>query len=366
MFLGAAMPPVFEVDRKDLHTSRVADERSPELRANATRLHVACFALTSNNVTYAAFGDAMQYWNFFPADDGWGRVPVWGFADVQSSNVAGVTVGQRVYGYFPMATMLDVEAGRVDEHGFVDTAPHRQPMAGTYNRYRFTADDPIYDAAREAQQMILWPLFFTSFLIDDFIADNEQFGASTVAISSASSKTAIAAAYQCAQRDGLTVIGLTSPANAAFARELGCYDDTVAYDEIATLPVGDTVFVDIAGNRDVQAAVHDHYADRLRYSMVVGATHWDHETTVPAPRAGPSPQFFFAPTQIAKRVQDWGQATLDARVGEAWRGYSAWTDGWLRIERCDGPAEVEAAYRTLLDGRVDPRAGYVCSMEARR
>src|SRR5437763_836731 len=152
------MPPVFEVDRKDLHACRVVDERPAELSTNAARLHVASFALTSNNVTYAAFGDAMQYWNFFPAADGWGRVPVWGFADVAASNVADVAAGRRAYGYFPMATTLDVEAGRADEQGFVDTSPHRQAMAGAYNRYRYTDTDPTYDAAREAQQMILWPL----------------------------------------------------------------------------------------------------------------------------------------------------------------------------------------------------------------
>jgi hypothetical protein len=356
------MAPVFEVDRKDLHTTRVVDESLPELRASHARLHVASFALTSNNVTYAAFGDAMQYWNFFPAADGWGRVPVWGFADVEASHVDGVAAGRRVYGYFPMATALDVEAGRVDDAGFVDTAAHRQPMAGTYNRYRFTDADPTYDAGREAQQMILWPLFFTSYLIDDFLADNAFFGASTVVVSSASSKTAIGAAYQCAQQPGISVIGLTSPGNAGFVGELGCYGRTVTYDALESLPDGDAVFVDIAGNRDVQSAVHEHYGDRLRYSMVVGATHWDHETDVAPPTAGPSPQFFFAPGQIAKRVTDWGQATLDARVGEAWHRYSAWTDNWLRIEACNGPEAVGAAYRTLIDGRVDPRVGYVCSM----
>ena len=34
-------------------------------------------ALTTNNITYAAFGDAMQYWNFFPTGQAeWGHMPV--------------------------------------------------------------------------------------------------------------------------------------------------------------------------------------------------------------------------------------------------------------------------------------------------
>jgi hypothetical protein len=51
-------------------------------------------ALTTNNITSAAFGDAMQYWNFFPTGQPeWGHIPAWGFADVMASNVLGVQVG---------------------------------------------------------------------------------------------------------------------------------------------------------------------------------------------------------------------------------------------------------------------------------
>ena len=43
--------------------------RSPaqRLAEGAARFRIDGFALTSNNVTYAAFGDAMSYWRFFPA-----------------------------------------------------------------------------------------------------------------------------------------------------------------------------------------------------------------------------------------------------------------------------------------------------------
>ena len=55
------------------------------------RLRIDAFALTSNNVTYAAFGEAMKYWQFFPCGDAaWGCIPVWGFAEVVESRAAGV------------------------------------------------------------------------------------------------------------------------------------------------------------------------------------------------------------------------------------------------------------------------------------
>jgi hypothetical protein len=354
----------FEVDRSDLHRTRLVDDPSPPLLQSGVRLRIDSFALTSNNITYAVFGEAMQYWNFFSAPGSWGRVPVWGFADVVESTVAEVGLGRRVYGYFPMATELAVTAGRFDERGFHDLAEHRRPMAGAYNRYVFIETDPIYQPGREAQQMLLWPLFFTSFLIDDFLADKECFGADTVVISSASSKTAIGAAFMLSARDGVRVVGLTSEANAPFVRGLRCYDDVVSYPEIGSLARSDAVYVDIAGNLDVRAAIHTHFADRLRYSMVVGGTHWDHEAEGPAPTVGARPEFFFAPTQIAKRTKEWGQAVLDERVGNAWHRYSACIDEWLVVEECNGPDRVEVAYRNLLEGRVDPRIGYVCSMHS--
>jgi len=168
-----------------------------------------------------------------------------------------------------------------------------------------------------------------------------------------------------ASRPGVRVVGLTSPANAEFVRDLDCYHETVVYDDIATLNVADAVFIDIAGNADVRAAVHERFGDHLRYSMVVGGTHWDHQPETQAALVGPTPEFFFAPTQGAKRAGEWGAKVLDERVGEAWRRYTTWVDGWLKFDACTGAREVEATYQTLLEGRADPRIGYVCSMHAR-
>ncbi|MBC7103757.1 MAG: DUF2855 family protein [Parvibaculum sp.] len=36
------------------------------------------FALSANNITYAVAGDMLNYWSFFPAEEGWGKIPVWG------------------------------------------------------------------------------------------------------------------------------------------------------------------------------------------------------------------------------------------------------------------------------------------------
>ncbi len=353
----------FEVDKKELRHTRLHSARSAPLEAGDVRLRVERFALTTNNITYRVFGEAMQYWNFFPAaEPGWGRIPVWGFADVVESQCADVAECVRVYGYLPMSTEFVATPGRIDERGFTDVVEHRRPMAGTYNRYMRVAADPIYAPEREDHQMLLWPLFFTSFLIDDVLADNAFFGADSVVISSASSKTAIVAAYLLRARGDIEVIGLTSPGNQAFVERLGCYSRVVTYDQIASLPKNPAVYVDIAGNAEVTVAVHTHYDDLLRHSMVVGGTHWESSAGPARQLAGPKPEFFFAPTQITKRNSDWGPGVLEQRVGESWSQFVPWASEWVEFHYAVGPEAVEGVYRELLDGRADPRVGYVCSL----
>ena len=63
----------FLVNRADLHECRVDELEIGELEPGHALLQVDTFGLTTNNITYAVFGDGMSYWDFFPAPDGWGR-----------------------------------------------------------------------------------------------------------------------------------------------------------------------------------------------------------------------------------------------------------------------------------------------------
>ena len=190
----------FELNRKDLHDSRFVNGEPPSLADGEALLRVESFGLTANNITYAVFGDAMNYWAFFPASDpGWGKLNVWGYAHVEETRHSGVPQGLRVYGYLPCASHLVVAPARINEKGFFDAAAHRANLPSAYQGYRDVETDPVYSADREAEHILFFPLFFTSFLIDDFLADENFFGADTIVISSASSKTAIIAAYLLAQ-----------------------------------------------------------------------------------------------------------------------------------------------------------------------
>lgn len=359
-----------EVDRSHLERVQVRDEAPTPLSDGAARIEVEQFALSANNISYAAFGDLLRYWEFFPApadpDDGtpWGRIPVWGYGRVVESRCDELAVGRRVFGYLPMSSDVTFTPGRFDERGFTDLAAHRSAMAAAYNRYVFVDADPSYRADREGHHLLLYPLFFTAFVVDDFLADNDDYGASKLWISSASAKTSIGIAFLARQRKAATVIGLTSERNRAFVEGLGIYDRVVTYDEVGQVDPAPAVYVDIAGNDDVTRSVHTHLGDALAYSMRVGGTHWDHQAGAPPAEAlpGPTPEFFFAPNQLAKRSHEWGQDELDARMGAAWSTFADWIDGWLRFEHAEGPAEVEAAYRSLLTNEADPATGHLCTL----
>lgn len=354
----------FLVKRDDLRQCRVAESVPPEIESGQALLRVDAFGLTANNVTYAVFGEAMSYWEFFPAEDGWGRVPMWGFAEVERSEADGIEVGTRVYGYLPPSTHLAVTPVGADAAGFVDGSPHRAALPSAYHRYLATAADPFYRRDTEQIQMLLRPLFFTSFLIDDQLDDEGLATRGPVLISSASSKTAIAAAFMLAQRDGVELVGLTSPRNAPFVEGLGIYDRTVAYEAIDSLHRGPATYVDVAGDGAVRQAVHSHFGDELVHSMAVGASHWEELGGGAGELPGPPPAFFFAPDRVVKRSADWGRAGLEARVAEAWHPFCEWTAGWLETIPGTGFDAVHAAYLDVIEGRVDPKHAHVIELSA--
>jgi len=354
------------VRQDQLGTARVASADAGRLTPGQIRVRIESFALTSNNITYAAFGEAMSYWQFFPSgEEGWGIVPVWGFGQVVQSEHPGVAVGERLYGYWPMASDAVLQPERLDASAFSDAAPHRAALHGVYNRYLRCNGDPFYDAKTEDIQSLLRPLFTTSWLIDDFLADKGFFGAGTVLLSSASSKTAYGTAWLLAQRAGIEVVGLTSQRNLAFCESLGCYSRVLAYEELGAIDA-DTpcVYVDFAGNTNLRRQIHERFT-QLKYSCSVGGTHVEQLGNA-KDLPGPRPTLFFAPAQAGKRQTDWGAAELRRRLVAGWQGFAAIVSDsrapWLQVVQHRGPQAVQAAYAQVLAGRGDPRQGHILAL----
>lgn len=352
----------FIVGRNDLRRTMLVSEPAGELASGDLFARVDRFALTANNLTYAEMGDSFAFWQFFPAPEGWGSIPAWGFADVLESLVEGIEVGERIYGFLPMSTHVALRPQRVGVATFVDASPHRVTLPAAYNLYWRCAADPLYRKEDEDLLALLRPVFITSFLLDDMFADEEFFGARRVLISSASSKTAFGLAHLIHARSRVEVVGLTSPGNRHFVSTLGCYDAVYTYDQIADLaPSVASIYVDFAGNAAVTAAVHERLREALRFSSAVGFTHRQLAADEPPP-VGIRPVQFVAFERLKKRAKDWGRSGIDERFAERWSAFVPSARTWLRIVHGQGAAAVEAVYAAALNGRIEPQTGHVLGM----
>jgi hypothetical protein len=310
---------------------------------------IDCFSLTANNVTYAAHGADMAYWGFFPAPDGFGIVPVWGFATITESRAEGVAAGQRLYGYWPMASHAVLRPGKINARGFADVAAHREKLPPVYNNY--VAASAAWGS--EAVQSLFRPLYTTSFVLDVMLADSP---AETLVLTSASSKTALGLAQAAKGRQ--RVIGLTSAANVGFVAATGYYDAVFDYADAGGLAseTGTAALIDFSGNGSVRLALHTALGERLIESHIVGDTHWAAPNSGALP--GVKPQVFFAPSVIVDRIAQWGAAGFEMRLTAAWERFMAST-GWLQIVSGSGSALVADHWRSLASGTIDPSQGLV-------
>jgi hypothetical protein len=358
----------FLVRRDDLASTRIEPlDPDASLADGQVRVRVEHFAFTANNITYAVFGDSLQYWRFFPASEGEGCVPVWGHAEVEASACEGVAVGERLYGYWPMATHAWLRPASITPDGLTDASEHRRDLPAVYNRYQ-----RVQRASPDAEGVVavLKPLFATAWLIDDFLRQAGDFGAATLLLSSASSKTALATAF-CLKRSARAarVVGATSPARMGFTCGLDLYDEVIAYDGLATLPAdAPAVYIDFAGDVPFRRRVHEHWRDALTHSASIGGTHHD-ALGSGGGLPGPKPTLFFAPEQMRRRSapppEGLGRSGLLQAIDAAWTAFIALAahgaQPWVAIEHRRGADAMREAYLEVLQGRADASRGLMLS-----
>ena len=347
-----------EVRCDALATARAVETEPAAAADGEAVFRIGSFALTANNVTYGAVGDLVGYWKFYPASaDGWGRIPVWGFADVAESRADGVAVGERYFGVWPMSTEAVLRPGSPGPTGFTDVTPHRIALPAIYNRYGRTP--AAADPHGEALTSLLRPLFATSFLIDAWLADESVFGADSVVLTSASSKTALGLAYLLKANGRATVVGLTSARNVGFVEDTDAYDRVVPYGDVpGALGDSTAVLVDFAGDADIVGAVHRHFGERLRRSVAVGFTHRAAGDTSELP--GPAPEFFFAPDHIVRRMDQWGGQGMAERIDAARAGFDAAAGATIEVVERIGVEAIIDTWTAAVDGHLDPRQGVIC------
>ena len=349
----------FTVKIDELQNARfVAKTYADDLSSNQVLLEIDQLSFTSNNITYGVVGEQMNYWKFFPAPSGYGIIPAWGLAKVVISNHPDVQVGQRFYGYYPISSHLLITTDKVSSKGFMDNTRHRQALSPIYNFYTNTEQDPTFTPETEQLISIFRPLFVTSFLIDDHLAEQHFYQATQLLITGASSKTAQVLACLLAHRKeknalNLNIIGLTSKKNIEFVRQLGWYDQTMSYNAVAQLnPNEKLVVIDFAGNHDTQFQLQTLLNDQLVYNCLVGFVDWQNlEGEHPLPKKG---EFFFAPAYAEKRQKEWGGSGFQQRVGIAWQHFMDAVKSTISIKEHIGAEKFEQLYLDMLNGKINP------------
>jgi len=350
------------INKSNFADSNIHEALISKLADGEVLFQIDKFALTSNNITYAVVGERIGYWNFFPADNGMGIIPVWGFATVVESQSADIQVGERFYGYYPMASHLKVMPAKHSDFGFMDGREHRRMLPAIYNFYTRTTHDNVYSQETENLQCLLRPLFTTSFLIDHFFADNDFFNSQQVILTSASSKTALALAHLIhhrKQQESNTpkLIGLTSAKNKDFVVTSGYYNEVSVYENYDKIEVVNSSIVEFAGNHQLQYQLQTHLNDSLKYNCLVGIVDWENiRGAEKLPQKG---TFFFAPTVAQEKQKEWGRAGFASKLEIAWKGFIVEADGWLNVKENTGMAALQEVYLKMLKGDFDAKAGYV-------
>lgn len=348
------------VSQQDLRQVRVVDVQPTPLLDGAVRLSLDMFALTSNNITYAAMGNSFAgYWDFFPGPAGWGKPPVWGLGTVIQSRAENVAAGARYYGFFPISETLDVTPVRAGARGFVDGATHRAGKAVVYNQYVDTRLDPTYDEAFAQEQPLIRPLYPSGWWTADRVHQDHP---ARVLISSASSKTALSMAARLQRQGDTALVALTSVRHHDFVCGTGLYEYVHTYDDLTRLSAhANTTYVDFLGREELTAAIHRRLGTRLERSILVGATDWAAKPGGLQPLRevlpGPPQEVLFVPDYAARRLQT--DRELGAAMLRDLRGFYAESRAYFTVRREAGAAAITAAWSRLAAGDTPPCEGLV-------
>ena len=348
---------IFLVNKYDLFETTFSEEKIPISKENEVILEIERYAFTSNNITYGVIGDTLGYWNFFPAEEPYGIIPVWGFANVTSSKNEYILEGDRFYGYFPMSRYLKVIPKKVNDFGFIDDSNHRRKLPPVYNYY-----SKIIKHADESLEYhpLIKPLFLTSFLNYFFLQDEKFFDCDQIILTSASSKTALSLAFLLSKYKSKVkkkIIAITSEKNMQFVSEIKFYDIVLSYDNAEeNLKRSKSVIVDFAGNSDYLKKLSDHLGDGLKHVSLIGLADWSSKTNF---KIIPNSKFFFAPNHAEKRYREMGVKRTTLLADELLKEFIMKVKNYIKLKYCNDPKDIHELYLKSLKGKIDPSKGYM-------
>lgn len=320
---------------------------------NAAVLEIEHFGFSANNITYALLGDRFGYWGFFPASEGYGITPVWGFAKVVASNTNELNVGERVYGYLPMATHLVIHADKITPQGFSDANPSRKSISPVYDHYVRCDADPTYSDDMRAWLLTFRPLYTTSFVLAYVLAERAGDEKTRVWFTSASSKTAYGTAQILREiMPNAELCGVTSAKQKAFVEQIDCYHSVYTYDEMSDQTCSDEDWVlDFAGDQARLIEWRSSHQNATPRTLLIGATDVQAQTVRAEGSVG---HVFFAPDEVRRFHKEWGVQTFQQRYIQHFNSFVKHFGAHLTTASHSGSQSIVKQFQHFVDGSVDP------------
>ena len=350
------------VQKQNIFKTQIQEIPLPELQEGEILFKIKQYALTSNNITYAVSGFSLKYWNFFPINETWGLVPVWGFAEVAASRCQEIAIKEQYFGYFPMSQYLIVQPNKIRPTGFSDGTVHRQGLATVYNNYEKIDDNPAYPERLKDYIPIVRPLFTTSFLLYYFLKEENFFESEQIILTSSSSKTGMALAFMLKQKqekDGKKIIGLTSSSNVDFVKSTEYYDEVIAYSNLDQLTKRSSTIIDFAGNTELLHKLSNFLDEHLKYISLIGLTDWQ---AYKGFKELPKAKFFFAPNYVSQRFKEWGMEKTLQLIAKALYVFIQDSRKVLKLEYVTDFKELESLFVEMVKGNVNPKKAYMVSL----
>jgi hypothetical protein len=117
----------------------------------------------------------------------------------------------------------------------------------------------------------------------------------------------------------------------------------------------------MSGNAQLLAKLHTHLGENMKHCVNVGLTHWDESHTDEGVNTQRS-EFFFAPSQIQKRIKDWGPEIFDQKTQTFMFETTLKCREWLKLTKIADIRGLSDVYKDVCDGRIPPDEGLIIEM----
>lgn len=352
----------FLISRDDPTLTKTVSNTSilkTELGRDKVLIAVERFSLTANNILYVVLGEQNNYWDLFPAEDRWGNSPAWGIGRVIKSDNNCLRKGERIFGFFPLASYCILQPVPVGTGHVMDDAPNRSSLAPAYNRYTRIDGAKNFSGRGGDWQMLLRPLALVGLLAAQFFKDREYFGARIVYVTSASSKTGIGVGRLIkGSSPNIKVIGVTSRPKKGLVASLEIFDEVIDYQSIADIKLAPSILFDLTGNHEIVQEIHDKLGSLLKHSAAAGRSHWSAKSDRSI-TGEVSPERFFTPLVMQHYLPVWGAKVFEQRFDAAVRSLKEALGEQIVLKEVHGSAGLADLYRKLLDGTNREKEGSV-------